>query len=291
MVDKESLPPSRISTSSTKDAAAEKKVPPMEEMSTMPQFHDVLLGRGTGQNEYIGNRRFRSFVETRKDEYLGTRSNKEKNRIAEEILDHICAQGGRFLRLSDEYVRRDGCIVVEDGIWYVAPDDVALEKCKQMLREKRSKWEATRQAGNTIEHIRGRTELIEPASLDEVRVDNAEDVPYSVLSRVASREVASSLPSPSTYAPLLPSMLQETTVPHNFGPNVQLFHPAPFLLHPSYLSQSYMNIHGMTAPPATYSQAGRLPEIYYGDHLADETLRQAYGAEAMTSSQSPGPLL
>lgn len=102
--------------------------------TTKPRPNDVLLGRGSGPSQYTGNKQFRRLAGERHDEYTATVKHKDKKRIAKALLDRIHSLGGRFLCLDGRMV---GCSIVEDGTWCIAPQDVALEKCKQSLREKR----------------------------------------------------------------------------------------------------------------------------------------------------------
>ena len=134
--------PGKADTMAEEEAPLHSSVPTSEGLITTPQPHDVLLGRGTRPNGYIGNKRFRSLVKDRKEEYTSTVRNKEKQMIAMEVLSHIYSLGGRFLRSSEENVdatMREGSLIVEGAVRCVAPYDAALEKCKQALREKRSK--------------------------------------------------------------------------------------------------------------------------------------------------------
>jgi len=54
-------------------------------------------------------------------------------RFANEIYEHITAQGGRLLCLVNTTKPMNS--VVEDGEWKVLPVKAALEKIKQALRE------------------------------------------------------------------------------------------------------------------------------------------------------------
>jgi hypothetical protein len=96
---------------------------------------DVLMGRGSGPNEFIGNQRFRSLVEARKGEYKSAPKNKLKTKIAKEVIDEIHALGGRFLK-QVETGTPDINYVVEEAVWCEVEEKLALEKCKQTLRQK-----------------------------------------------------------------------------------------------------------------------------------------------------------
>jgi hypothetical protein len=102
---------------------------------TMLNPNNVLLGRGTGYHEYIGNQRFLALVEERKEVYNTAAKNKTKSRLAKEFLDHIHSLGGRFLRRADSAQPVD--IVVEEGVWYETDEKTALDKIKQAFRQNR----------------------------------------------------------------------------------------------------------------------------------------------------------
>lgn len=59
---------------------------------------DVLLGRGSGPNDHVGNIKFRDLVHDRKPEYLSTNHRQTKATIAKNIVDQVYQRGGRFLK-------------------------------------------------------------------------------------------------------------------------------------------------------------------------------------------------
>lgn len=59
---------------------------------------DVLLGRGSGPNDHVGNIKFRDLVHERKAEYLSTNHRQTKAMIAKDIVDQVYQRGGRFLK-------------------------------------------------------------------------------------------------------------------------------------------------------------------------------------------------
>jgi hypothetical protein len=95
------------------------------EYITMLNENDVLLGRGKGVNDYVGNRKFREFVKTHRQEYLGS-SRGDKTQIARQIVGQVCKLNppGRFLKK-----------VSNTRYWVVVESQVALEKTSQALRE------------------------------------------------------------------------------------------------------------------------------------------------------------
>ena len=84
-----------------------------------------------------GNKRFRDLVDSRREEYVNNDSYNEKSRIGREVYDEIMRRNGRFLKLfSSNAPGKPPRNVVNQGTWRVANIKVALEKCKQSLREK-----------------------------------------------------------------------------------------------------------------------------------------------------------
>lgn len=85
--------------------------------------NDVLCGRGKGSNDYIGNCRFRALVGKNREGYASAKRS-EKPLIALKIVHTIGNQGGRFLK----YDKSAQC-------WHTVPQDKAVEKTSQALRE------------------------------------------------------------------------------------------------------------------------------------------------------------
>lgn len=96
------------------------------------------IQRGSGVNMYEGNIRFRVLIDGRRDAYIATTKHKEKKKIADELVDYLYSIGGRFLRLYEDGRTEEGSGIVEDGTWIEAERKVAVEKCKQSLRQKKS---------------------------------------------------------------------------------------------------------------------------------------------------------
>eukprot|EP00428_Durinskia_dybowskii_P022728 CAMPEP_0170206150 /NCGR_PEP_ID=MMETSP0116_2-20130129/2626_1 /TAXON_ID=400756 /ORGANISM="Durinskia baltica, Strain CSIRO CS-38" /LENGTH=496 /DNA_ID=CAMNT_0010456555 /DNA_START=288 /DNA_END=1778 /DNA_ORIENTATION=- len=95
-----------------------------------PSNTDVLLGRGGGINNHIGNRVFRDWVRERKDDYNLAASKAEKTRVAKEVMDRVHRQSppGRFLQKDPS--------AGSTGGWWVEVDELrALSKTSQALRE------------------------------------------------------------------------------------------------------------------------------------------------------------
>lgn len=102
-----------------------------ENLITTLYENDVLSGRGTGPNEYSGNRRFRDVVDDYRNEYAAADSNEEKRKVAERVVDEIGRSNGRFLTRVD----KADSFFIEDGVWKEMDRDAAVEKCKQARRQ------------------------------------------------------------------------------------------------------------------------------------------------------------
>jgi hypothetical protein len=87
--------------------------------------NDVLLGRGAGPNEHVGNITFRQIVADHKKAYMTTTNRKIKNQIAKQAIQVVKADNGRFLQKVKD---KDG------DIYMLADETVVLEKTKQALR-------------------------------------------------------------------------------------------------------------------------------------------------------------
>lgn len=95
-----------------------------------PSTTDVLLGRGGGINNHVGNRVFRDWVRDRKDDYNLAGSKAEKTRVAKEVMELVHNQSppGRFLQKDPSAGSSSG--------WWVEVDEIrALSKTSQALRE------------------------------------------------------------------------------------------------------------------------------------------------------------
>ena len=87
--------------------------------------NDILLGRG------MANEQFLSLIEERYEDYSSAQTNAAKKDIAREIVSHIHQIGGRFLKLINSEASRN------ERVWTEVEESVALEKCKQALRDLR----------------------------------------------------------------------------------------------------------------------------------------------------------
>jgi hypothetical protein len=95
--------------------------------------NDVLLGRGAASDRFEGNVHFRTLVRAHKDEYSSSMHPQGKAFIAQQIVQTIQANQGRFLRkikLPDERVQD-----IDSTMWEIVSDSVAIEKVKQAFRD------------------------------------------------------------------------------------------------------------------------------------------------------------
>jgi hypothetical protein len=84
--------------------------------------NDVLLGRGTGPNEHIGNIRYRAFVrEVIKTSESHAIDKKIKKKLAAKIVDSVKARNGRFVKRVNNFYQE-------------VPDRLAVDKTRQSFR-------------------------------------------------------------------------------------------------------------------------------------------------------------
>lgn len=107
----------------------------------IPGPMDVLMGRGRGVQENLGNVRFRYVVETYRNRYDEARK-KEKTQLTMEIVRRVNELGGRFLKQDNDSLV---------GPWIEVSIDVAREKVAHSLRDKRRVVVATPIVSNNME--------------------------------------------------------------------------------------------------------------------------------------------
>jgi len=91
-----------------------------------PTENDVVGGRGGRSNHHPGNRPYWIRILESRNEYIKSRSDHEKSRIADGILRYVVEElRGRFLNIDSKTKR-----------WYTLPNSVVLDKIKQALRDK-----------------------------------------------------------------------------------------------------------------------------------------------------------
>lgn len=112
--------------------------------SLMPTDNDVLCGRGVNIAHHAGNERFRTLVNTKRDQCLqDPNSPTEKRQLAEEIMYHIKSLDppGRFLKRECPPGRRsssrgkNGTGLDLSGTWELVTDREAIKKTCQALRD------------------------------------------------------------------------------------------------------------------------------------------------------------
>ena len=116
---------------------------------------DVLFGRGTPVTDNEGNIRLRRIIGQRQAEYSNAKKQKDKQRVALEIVHQITANGGRFLRKTtiagQPLIEKKSAAAVgkgkvsavdgssdseEPSCWIVVSDEKELTaKVKQLLRD------------------------------------------------------------------------------------------------------------------------------------------------------------
>ena len=182
-------------TTSNTTSKDQQQAPASPPLIVVSQFRsaDVLLGRGTGPANHMGNVYFRDLVEKMKPSYVETPSRKVKNRLVKDIVSDIKANGGRFLRkLNRTYSsvaedddeldgkkKEEGAVPAHpaplppvtfpiiDGsreqdeehdkgaLYAVVSDCVAFEKTKQAIRYVHYKKEPQQEHDRVAEVLRG----------------------------------------------------------------------------------------------------------------------------------------
>lgn len=92
---------------------------------TDPGPHDVIMGRGGGTNNHIGNRNFRHLIAQYKSAYAAASKN-DKPSVAKQVVKIWRMDHGRFL----------DCVNKDTNEWKEVGDPRAHRKASQCLREK-----------------------------------------------------------------------------------------------------------------------------------------------------------
>eukprot|EP00934_Nitzschia_sp_Nitz4_P006158 Nitzschia sp. Nitz4//scaffold336_size18528//1656//2615//NITZ4_008774-RA/size18528-snap-gene-0.1-mRNA-1//-1//CDS//3329548289//6148//frame0 len=107
---------------------ANKKLFPLKDLNA----HDVLLGRGTGPNEHIGNVRYRALVrEIIEETDMMAWNSTTKRDLAIKIVAAVKSKGGRFVRKATSL--GVGAARLGD-VYEEVPDSMAYAKTKQSFR-------------------------------------------------------------------------------------------------------------------------------------------------------------
>jgi hypothetical protein len=88
-----------------------------------PTDVDVILGRGRGVQNHMGNVRLREVIDADLEVYDNARSS-QKTEIAELVVHHIRGLSGRFLKVGDSG-------------WEEVEDSIAREKISHTFRDRR----------------------------------------------------------------------------------------------------------------------------------------------------------
>jgi len=94
--------------------------------------NDVLCGRDSHSTAHLGNKRFRSIIQSNCERYQRAEKRAEKTQITNEIIAIICNEGGRFLKFDDKL----GCWVQVESAYIKDKISHALRSAKvQQKRE------------------------------------------------------------------------------------------------------------------------------------------------------------
>ena len=96
-----------------------------EYIDGMPTIKDVVAGRGGGSNSHPGNRAYWQIILPNRELYKKSQTNEDKTRVAQEIVDFTKSKSGRFLQKEKGVGER----------WFVLPDNIAMSKVRQALRD------------------------------------------------------------------------------------------------------------------------------------------------------------
>jgi hypothetical protein len=217
--------------------------------------NDVILGRGAGPSQFVGNKQFRSLAEQRKEEYILAPDHWAKQKVARAILNHIHELGGRFLKeaVKDETSGKGKA-------WQVVEESVALEKCKQTLRQNREKHDV----GGNNEDDNGVLESggVVVMSGEELQGNFTLKRNIDSLTQQADSQLRiSGWGYDGVMAPVLPSMLADADA-HRFLVSLISLPPpmasTPF--HPSHFDPQ-----GQHFPHAHLPSACRNPHVLLGE--------------------------
>lgn len=148
-----------------------QRFPPTQRFYTELREDDVLLGRGTGPNDFEGNIRYRKMVKAAIAGVPLEVFSASKAALSRKIVDEITDKGGRFVRkLSTEEAAelheclRDGIhktelahiIAQKKPIYIEVAREVAIEKTKQGFRHQTRSKPSPAGSGESKIHLRTR---------------------------------------------------------------------------------------------------------------------------------------
>lgn len=176
---------------------------------------DVLLGRGTGPNDHIGNCTFRDEVEKRKEEYSRADNRLSKEIIIRRTIAQVKARHGRFLR---KIARKEivSCGLRDDDRYEVVTDISALAyKTRLAFRySHRKKHDASapvtsdgalRASISSSNWTPPQSQQSTPSIPDKKRKSSSMTTSSDSLSHVDSKPSTKSSSTPKTRPLLLPS--------------------------------------------------------------------------------------
>lgn len=104
---------------------------------TEPHPIDVIMGRGAPSTDHAGNVFFRELVKERRSDYVNAKRRKDKQVIANEIINAARQRGSRFLERVETFRRtnKEG-LTTKVTIWQPVNDQkTLLVKVKQLMRD------------------------------------------------------------------------------------------------------------------------------------------------------------
>lgn len=120
--------------------------------------HDILCGKGAGNNNHNVNDKFRTLVQSRKDAYRRC-NNKQKSAIANEIMEEVwygMTPPGRFLKRASTEEASAWGIESSSDVWIPVDEVTARERVKQSLRQRSRRDKQLRKAekeASTVEKV------------------------------------------------------------------------------------------------------------------------------------------
>ena len=156
--------------------------------SLKPQ--DVLMGRGNGPNDHIGNGAFRYSILDRLDEYTSTISRKKKDKIARQVVRIVQSKNGRFVRKLSQGEKRTRRLPAEKLGYIVVKDSCAILKTKQ----------AFRYVNKATKKFERNSEREGTSHVDSVACDVADANRTTVSKRAAKKVKAAAHVTPGTHS-------------------------------------------------------------------------------------------
>lgn len=200
-------------SSSSSSLIAEHQDPMVAHLVDQPAPFDVLLGRGRGNQQHDGNRRFQVLINEHQDAYNSFTSREEKTNTTRSIVHLIKSGGdqpGRFLKYNG----------TTSG-WEEVSDEAARIKVAQALRYRREDVGASgsaRAAARRAEQQQQQSEEQQPQQ--QQQYDEQQEQPQRQEAFVLSR---SSAPSVASLPPYIPPYL-----PPYLPPYIPPSAPAPY---------------------------------------------------------------